>query len=93
MAVSIDYVGNRGRNNTAAIDINEGPVGANGRITRLGVDVFDPNGELVPLETRRRATPRTSNSSSSRRWRRSTPTSTRWNSGSTSGCRTGGPAA
>ena len=49
MALSVDYVGNRGRNNTAVIDINEGPVGANGRITRLGVNVFDPNGELVPL--------------------------------------------
>jgi hypothetical protein len=49
MAVSIDYVGNRGRDNTSVIDINEGPVGANGRITRLGVNVFDPNGDLVPL--------------------------------------------
>lgn len=49
MAVSIDYVGNRGRDNTAAIDINEGPVGANGRVTRLGVSVFDPSGSLVPL--------------------------------------------
>ena len=49
MALSIDYAGNRGRNNTAAIDINEGPVGANGKITRLGVNVFDPTGALVPL--------------------------------------------
>ena len=50
MAVSVDYVGNRGRNNTAAIDINEGPVNpATGRITRLGVNTFDPNGALVPL--------------------------------------------
>jgi hypothetical protein len=49
MAVSIDYAGNRGRNNTAVIDINEGPAGANGRITRLGVNVFDPTGALVPL--------------------------------------------
>jgi hypothetical protein len=49
MAVSVDYAGNRGRNNTALIDINEGPVGPNGRVTRLGVNTFDPNGELVPL--------------------------------------------
>jgi hypothetical protein len=49
MAVSVDYAGNRGRNNTAIIDINEGPLGANGRVTRLGVNVFDPTGALVPL--------------------------------------------
>ena len=52
MAVSIDYVGNRGRDNTAVIDINEGPVGANGRITRLGVAAFDPSGVLVPAAAR-----------------------------------------
>jgi hypothetical protein len=53
MAASIDYVGNRGKDNTAAIDINEGPVNpATGRVTRLGVDVFDPTGELVPPEAR-----------------------------------------
>jgi hypothetical protein len=49
MAVSVDYVGNRGRNNTAIIDINEGPAGANRRVTRLGVNTFDPSGALVPL--------------------------------------------
>jgi len=48
MAVSIDYVGNRGRDNTAVIDINEGPVDATGRVTRRGVAAFDPNGLLVP---------------------------------------------
>jgi hypothetical protein len=46
MAVSVDYVGNRGRNNTAVIDINEGPA-VNGRVTRLGVAAFDPSGTLV----------------------------------------------
>jgi len=47
-AVSADYVGNRGYDNTWAIDINEGPVNpATGRITRLGVNAFDPNGTLV----------------------------------------------
>jgi hypothetical protein len=49
MAVSIDYVGNRGKDNTGVIDVNEGPLGSNGRITRLGVNVFDPSGALVPL--------------------------------------------
>ena len=50
MAVSADYVGNRGRDNTAVIDINEGPINpATGRVTRLGVNVFDPTGALVPL--------------------------------------------
>lgn len=53
MAASIDYVGNRGRDNTAVIDINEGPINpATGRVTRLGVDVFDPDGTLVPPEAR-----------------------------------------
>jgi hypothetical protein len=53
MAASIDYVGNRGRDNTGVIDINEGPTNpTTGRITRLGVNVFDPNGELVPAPAR-----------------------------------------
>ena len=91
MAASIDYVGNRGRDNTGVIDINEGPVDpANGRITRLGVNVFDPNGELV---TGRLAAPPSSSSISTRRCRRLTATSTRWSSISRSGSRTAGPAA
>ena len=52
MAVSIDYVGNRGRDNTAVIDINEGPVDAAGRVTRRGVAAFDPSGALVPTAAR-----------------------------------------
>ena len=53
MAASIDYVGNRGRDNTAVIDINEGPINpATGRVTRLGVNAFDPSGELVPAAAR-----------------------------------------
>jgi len=52
MAASIDYVGNRGKNNTAVIDLNEGPAAANGRVTRLGVSVFDPAGALVPAAAR-----------------------------------------
>jgi hypothetical protein len=51
-AVSIDYVGNRGRDNTGVIDINEGPLDANGRVTRLGVAAFDPTGVLVPAAAR-----------------------------------------
>jgi hypothetical protein len=53
MAASIDYVGNRGKANTGVIDINEGPINpATGRITRLGVNAFDPNGVLVPAAAR-----------------------------------------
>jgi len=53
MAVSVDYVGNRGRANTGVIDINEGPVNpATGQVTRLGVNVFDPDGSLVPPAAR-----------------------------------------
>ena len=51
LAVGADYVGNRGRDQTAQIDINEGPP-VNGRITRLGPDVFDPTGELIPASAR-----------------------------------------
>ena len=47
VAASIDYVGNRGYDNTAPIDINEGPLTAAGRITRLGAAAFDPNSALV----------------------------------------------
>jgi len=53
MAVSVDYVGNRGKDNTGVVDINEGPVNAaTGRVTRLGVSTFDPNGVLVPAAAR-----------------------------------------
>ncbi len=47
MAVSVDYVGTRGRDLTAVIDINEGPVNpATGRVTRLGMSVFNPGNIL-----------------------------------------------
>jgi Carboxypeptidase regulatory-like domain/TonB dependent receptor/TonB-dependent Receptor Plug Domain len=53
LAVSVDYVGNRGKDQLGTIDINEGPVGPNGRtVTRLGPDVFDPTGELIPPSAR-----------------------------------------
>jgi hypothetical protein len=52
LAVSIDYVGNVGRDQVQLVDINEGPPNALGRITRLGVSGFDPNGEIIPPEAR-----------------------------------------
>ena len=52
VALRVDYVGNLGRDQTGRIDINEGPLGANGRVTRLGVNAFDPTGTLVPAEAR-----------------------------------------
>lgn len=48
MALSVDYVGNRGRDLTAVVDINEGPINpATGRVTRLGMDVFNPDNVLT----------------------------------------------
>jgi hypothetical protein len=52
LGVTVDYIGNRGRDQTGLIDINEGSIGANGLITRRGVNVFDPTGALVPASAR-----------------------------------------
>lgn len=53
VAASADYVGNRGYDNTAGVDINEGPITpATGRVTRPGVNAFDPNAVLVPASGR-----------------------------------------
>ena len=52
VAVTIDYVGNIGRDQTGLIDINEGPLNASGSVTRLGVNVFDPTGTLIPTAAR-----------------------------------------
>ncbi len=52
VAVRVDYVGNRGRDNVGRIDINEGPPGADGLVTRLGVNGFDPTGTLIPAAAR-----------------------------------------
>jgi hypothetical protein len=52
VAVTIDYVGNIGRDQTGQIDINEGPLNASGSVTRLGVNVFDPTGTLIPAAAR-----------------------------------------
>lgn len=46
-AVSVDYIGNRGRDQTGIIDINE-PVNR----VRPGISVFDPTGELIPAAAR-----------------------------------------
>jgi hypothetical protein len=55
LAVSIDYVGNRGRDQTTLLDINVGPTNpATGRITRLGVAGFDPTGTIIPASARNR---------------------------------------
>ena len=52
VALTVDYVGNIGRDQTGKIDINEGPLNASGSVTRLGVAVFDPTGTLIPAAAR-----------------------------------------
>lgn len=52
IALTVDYVGNRGRNQTMRIDINEPRLLADGRIGRPGASVFDPDGTLIPPEAR-----------------------------------------
>jgi len=34
------------------IDVNEGPLNASGSVTRLGINVFDPTGTLIPAAAR-----------------------------------------
>ena len=48
VAVSVDYAGNVGHDQTGQVDINEGPLGPDGEVTRPGVDVFDPDHTLTP---------------------------------------------
>jgi hypothetical protein len=52
VALTVDYVGNRGRNQTLRIDINEPRVLPNGQIGRPGPSVFDPDGTLIPAAGR-----------------------------------------
>ena len=52
LAVSADYIGNRGRDITAVVDINEPRVLPNGTRGRPGVNVFDPDGTLIPAQFR-----------------------------------------
>jgi outer membrane receptor protein involved in Fe transport len=52
IAVTVDYVGNRGRDQTLRVDINEPRLLPNGRIGRPGPLVFDPDGTLIPAAAR-----------------------------------------
>ena len=52
VAATVDYVGNVGHDQTGTIDINEGPLGSDGEVTRPGIDVFDPTGTLIPAAAR-----------------------------------------
>jgi len=51
VAIGIDYVGNTGRDQLGIIDINE-PLVFGDASSRPGVDVFDPDGTLIPAEAR-----------------------------------------
>jgi hypothetical protein len=55
MAVTADYVGSRGHDQTGRIDINEPRLLANGTIGRPGPSVFDPDGTLIPTQARNAA--------------------------------------
>jgi hypothetical protein len=52
MALTVDYVGNRGRDQTLRIDINEPRLLPNGQFGRPGPAVFDPDGTLIPAAAR-----------------------------------------
>ena len=52
LAVTIDYVGNIGRDQTGKVDINEGPLDASGDVTWRGIAAFDPTGTLIPAAAR-----------------------------------------
>jgi hypothetical protein len=52
MALTVDYVGNRGRDQTLRVDINEPRLLPDGRIGRPGPSVFDPDGTLIPAHAR-----------------------------------------
>ena len=52
LALTVDYVGNRGRDQTLRIDINEPRLLPDGRIGRPGPSVFDPDGTLIPAAAR-----------------------------------------
>jgi hypothetical protein len=51
LAVGLDYVGNSQRDQLGLIDINEPRIFGDAN-SRPGVDVFDPNGDLIPAEAR-----------------------------------------
>jgi hypothetical protein len=54
MAVTVDYVGSRGRNQTGRLDINEPRPLPNGTVGRPGPAVFDPDGTRIPESARDR---------------------------------------
>src|SRR5258705_11057223 len=58
LALTGDYVGNIGRDQTGKIEINEGPLNASGRVTRLGGGGVDPTGTLNAPAARGRRFPR-----------------------------------
>ena len=87
LAVSADYVGNRGRDITSLIDINEPRLLPNGsRVVRASAC----STRTAPSFQRMRAAPISSACCSFRIWTRSTPTTTRSSSPSTSGTPTAG---
>ena len=55
MAVTVDYVGSRGHDQTGLIDLNEPRLLANGTIGRPGPSVFDPDGTRIPAQARNTA--------------------------------------
>jgi outer membrane receptor protein involved in Fe transport len=52
LAISADYVANRGRNQTALMDINEPRLLPSGQRGRPGVSAFDPSATLIPATAR-----------------------------------------
>lgn len=52
IAVGVDYIGNRARDQVGLVDINEGPPLATGIVTRRGVSGFDSGGTLIPSQAR-----------------------------------------
>ncbi len=46
-AVTLDYVGNVSRDQMGPVDINESAPNALGVVTRLGVNTFDPNSQIL----------------------------------------------
>jgi hypothetical protein len=52
VGLSVDVVANRGRDQTALIDINEPRLLQNGTFGRPGPAVFDPEGRLIPSQAR-----------------------------------------
>lgn len=52
LALTVDYVGNRGYDQQGLIDINEPQLLPDGSFGRPGVDLFDPEGVLIPAEAR-----------------------------------------